>query len=540
MLEQNEQNNKRIFTKNKSQNEITKNQKTSTNDTEDITTLKPILKKQKTVSNLSQLGIPSNLHKNNKKYKTESIQTIFRKKKKKPTQLIKYDLDELKLKINDINSLINSEKNTSINNYNNLNNEIIEKNITIKNLAEEQRQLIAKLKNMKDEINNKIEKINRIVIKNEEYSQKEKKIQKLILVKEKEIEMENKKNILIKHEFKRAKRIINNNDFIKENNLRIQLFGLKNEILKLESEKRKLETILEQHQYCDKRRNELLNYLSLLMNAYQFEVKKKSMIDLTKNSDSEQDINFEKKNNSSNTDRKIFLSPKIKSYKNIFIQKTNKNLIKKKSQINLISKSASDYIDNILKNINKENSKEAGLISNSNNSNYKTKKKNLFNSKENLFLKKIIPNNYIIKCKEKFDNIENNNNYLKEQINLHKIKKEKMIYEKQMEIEFKEIKIKSSKKEQLRLDINLYKTSKKVEELKKIINELNKETKKYNNMIKIKDKEISNINGRIQELKKNRKLRKKELKESKEVKEEIMNNNEEINLTTINQKEGLK
>ena len=536
MLEQFDSNNKRIFTKNKSQIEMTKNQKISTNDSEEATTLKPILKKQKTLSNLSQLGIPTNASKNINKYKTESIQTILPKKKKNQNKLIKYDTNELKKKINEINSQINNEKTISINNYNKLNKEIIEKIGIIKNLAEEQRKLIAKLKIMKDEINNKIERVNRIALKNGEYNKKEKIVQKLIIVKEKEIEMANKKTALIKKECFRAKNILNNNDFIKENNLRKEYSELKNEILKLEHDKRKLETILDQHQYCDKRKNELLNYLSLLTNAYQFEIKKSSLI-MTINSDSN---NFEEIKNKSNNDKKIFLSPKTKSTKNIFIPKTDKKLVKKDSYLNLISKSASDYIHKILNNVKEENKKDQGIISNSNNFNYKTKKKNLFNLKENFFLEKIIPNNYLIKCKERFDNIENNNCQLKEKISLYKMEREKFMNEKQMEIEFKEIKIKSAKKEELRLNINIYKTSKKIEELKKEINKLNKETKKVNNIIIIKKKENSNVNNKMKELKKDIKKRKKEMKENKDTKEEIINNKEEIYITKISQKEELK
>ena len=536
MLEQFDSNNKRIFTKNKSQIEMTKNQKISTNDSEEATTLKPILKKQKTLSNLSQLGIPTNASKNINKYKTESIQTILPKKKKNQNKLIKYDTNELKKKINEINSQINNEKTISINNYNKLNKEIIEKIGIIKNLAEEQRKLIAKLKIMKDEINNKIERVNRIALKNGEYNKKEKIVQKLIVVKEKEIEMANKKTALIKKECFRAKNILNNNDFIKENNLRKEFSELKNEILKLEHDKRKLETILDQHQYCDKRKNELLNYLSLLTNAYQFEIKKSSLI-MTINSDSN---NFEEIKNKSNNDKKIFLSPKTKSTKNIFIPKTDKKLVKKDSYLNLISKSASDYIHKILNNVKEENKKDQGIISNSNNFNYKTKKKNLFNLKENFFLEKIIPNNYLIKCKERFDNIENNNCQLKEKISLYKMEREKFMNEKQMEIELKEIKIKSAKKEELRLNINIYKTSKKIEELKKEIDKLNKETKKVNNIIIIKKKENSNVNNKMKELKKDIKKRKKEMKENKDTKEEIINNKEGIYITKISQKEELK
>ena len=464
------------------------------------------------------------------------MQTILTKKKKNQNKLIKYDTNELKKRINEINSQINNEKTISINNYNKLNKEIIEKIGIIKNLAEEQRKLIAKLKIMKDEINNKIERVNRIALKNGEYSKKEKIVQKLIVVKEKEIEMENKKTALIKKECFRAKNILNNNDFIKENNLRKEYSELKNEILKLEHDKRKLETILDQHQYCDKRKNELLNYLSLLTNAYQFEIKKSSLI-MTINSDSN---NFEEIKNKSNNGKKIFLSPKIKSTKNIFIPKTDKKLVKKDSYLNLISKSASDYIHKILNNVKEENKKDQGIISNSSNYNYKTKKKNLFNLKENFILEKIIPNNYLIKCKERFDNIEKNNCQLKEKISLYKMEREKFMNEKQMEIEFKEIKIKSAKKEELRLNINIYKTSKKIEEIKKEINKLNKETKKVNNIIIIKKKENSNVNNKMKELKKDIKKRKKEMKENKDVKEEIMNNKEEIYITKISQKEELK
>ena len=188
---------KRIFTKTKSMKEITKTQKTSTNEN-DNTPKKSILKKPNINSNLSSLGVPSTLQTNIKKYKTESLQTLSRKKKSKNYIIIKYNLNELKNQINEINTKINNEKNISINNYNSLNNEIQAKVAVIKNLAVDQKELISKLKIIKNEINNKIQKANVLILKKTGDNNKEKLLSRLITVKEKEIELANKKNEKIK------------------------------------------------------------------------------------------------------------------------------------------------------------------------------------------------------------------------------------------------------------------------------------------------------------------------------------------------------
>ena len=322
-----ESNNKRIFTKNKSKLEMTKNEKTSTNDLDEILTKKSNLKKQNNLSNASTIDVPSNLQ-IIKKNRSESLQTFSRRKKHKiPTPMIKYDLNELKNNINEINSKINDEKSISLSTYSNLNSEIINKNVKIKNLAEEQKNLISKLKILKNEINNKIEKVNILLLKKTEENKKEKNLKKLINVKEKEIILANKNNENIQKEYKRIITIFNNNNTNRENKLKTELFELKNEIFKLEQDIKKLKTILDQHQYCDKHKNELLNYLSILKNAYQFEIKKNNM---TINSESESELNnlnMDNINHNANFISKsiyTFHSPKIKSTKNIFINKDKK------------------------------------------------------------------------------------------------------------------------------------------------------------------------------------------------------------------------
>ena len=510
---------KRIFTKTKSVKEITKTQKTSINEN-DNTPKKSILKKQNINSNLSSLGVPSTLQTNIKKYKTESLQTLPRKKRPKNNIIRKYNLNELKNQINKINTKINNEKNISINNYNSLNSEIQAKIAVIKNLAMDQKELITKLKIIKNEINNKIQKANVLILKKSGDNKKEKLLNRLITVKEKEMKLANKKNEKMKKEYKRVLRIFNNNDFKKEINLSKELLELKGEISTLEQEIRKLETILAKHQYCDKHKNELLNYLSLLTNAYQFEVKKRSLENMTINSDKESEMNnlkLESINTKSHTSKSlnIFRSPKIRRTHNILNLKQKILINNKKSHLNLLTKNSFDYINNSLNDINAENGKGSAYINifnNSNNLNFKKKKKSLFNLKENFFLEKIIPNEYLKKCKERFDNIENENIILKEKINLSKIKKQKLINEKQLKLEIKEIKIRVNKKEKIKLNIDIYKTKKSIDELKKKINEINKETKKYNNLINIKNKENSNIKHRMQEFKKSLKKKQKRRK----------------------------
>ena len=505
MLPQTEQNNtKHIFTKSKSTKELMKNQKTSTDDPDELPS-KSSLKKENTQTDLS-LEAPKKVknHKSNLKKKSDSQKN--HKKKDKKVKIIRYDLTELKNKINEINSKIENEKNISINNYISLNSEIKIKISKIKNLSLEQMELISKLKIIKNEVNKKLSKLNDLLMKKTEINKKEKELQKLIEVKDKEIEFANKRNIKVKDEYKRIIKIFNNNDFMKENNLRKELFELKNEINKLELHIRKLGSILDQHKYCDKHKNELLNYLSLLTNAYQFEIKKTSMIDMTLNSDNETDLNNSK---SINKTIDILCSPKRKLSKKIIIN--NKN-----SQPNLFSKKTYKYINSVLNNMNDEQKKESGNILNI--KNYKLQKKTLFNSKENNFLEKIIPNEYLVKCKERFDNIENENNKIKEKLNQNKIKRDKMITEKQVIIGMKEIKIKAAKKEESKLNINILKKNRLLDALKKKINEVDKETKKYKNLLNMKNKENSNLKKKLNEF-----ILKNQDKINKEEKKEIIN-----------------
>ena len=111
---------------------------------------------------------------------------------KKITKLrLKYDLNELKEKLEVINNKIKEEKETYIKELNELNKDIEEKNIKIKNLGKIQKKYISKLKIIQNDVNKRVEKRSIIMAENKNKKlifkniKKETELIKLISVKEK-------------------------------------------------------------------------------------------------------------------------------------------------------------------------------------------------------------------------------------------------------------------------------------------------------------------------------------------------------------------
>ena len=109
-----------------------------------------------------------------------------------------------------------------------------------------------------------------------------------------------------------------------------------------------------------------------------------------------------------------------------------------------------------------------------------------------------------------------------------------MIIEKQVIIGMKEIKIKAAKKEELKLSIDIYKQNKLIDALKKKINEVDKETKKYKNLLNIKIKENSNLKKKMNEYI----LKIKDTK--KEEKKDMNNINDKDNDDNINNDKNIR
>ena len=367
---------------------------------------------------------------------------------KKITKLrLKYDLNELKEKLEVINNKIKEEKETYIQELNELNKDIEEKNIKIKNLGKIQKKYISKLKIIQNDVNKRVEKRSIIMAENKNKKlifnniKKETELIKLISVKEKEISLAEKGN----HSLKNSRNEIKLYPIKSEKNLKKDYISLKAKISELNQEIKDLKYISYKHDSC---------------------------------------INH--KNNQNN----IYYSPKITLFKNL-----NKN--KKNIKSNIINIKTYNYIKNIFDEVNSQNS-----IKNTKNKNLKNIKsqRTLFNKKENELLSKLIPETYLIKYKNKFEEKEKSYNILKKKINikLNDMNNNLISHEKNMKLELNEIKQKDVKNEEIKLKLNINKNKKKIFELKKSLYEINNEIKNYMNIFNKKSRENKKIENIIQ------------------------------------------
>ena len=367
---------------------------------------------------------------------------------KKITKLrLKYDLNELKEKLEVINNKIKEEKETYIQELNELNKDIEEKNIKIKNLGKIQKKYISKLKIIQNDVNKRVEKRSIIMAENKNKKlifnniKKETELIKLISVKEKEISLAEKGNLSLKNSCNEIKLY----PIKSEKNLKKDYISLKAKISELNQEIKDLKYISYKHDSC---------------------------------------INH--KNNQNN----IYYSPKITLFKNL-----NKN--KKNIKSNIINIKTYNYIKNIFDEVNSQNS-----IKNTKNKNLKNIKsqRTLFNKKENELLSKLIPETYLIKYKNKFEEKEKSYNILKKKINikLNDMNNNLISHEKNMKLELNEIKQKDVKNEEIKLKLNINKNKKKIFELKKSLYEINNEIKNYMNIFNKKSRENKKIENIIQ------------------------------------------
>ena len=380
---------------------------------------------------------------------------------KKITKLrLKYDLNELKEKLEVINNKIKEEKEIYIKELNELNKDIEEKNIKIKNLGKIQKKYISKLKIIQNEVNKRVEKRSIIMAENKNKKlifnniKKETELIKLISVKEKEISLAEKGNLSLKNSCNEIKLY----PIKSEKNLKKDYISLKAKISELNQEIKDLKYISYKHDSCINHKNNLLNYLLLLRNAVHFEQRKNFQA-------------FEKKNLSlnnifDNNQNNIYYSPKITLFKNL-----NKN--KKNIKSNIINIKTYNYIKNIFDEVNSQNS-----IKNTKNKNLKNIKsqRTLFNKKEKSY--------NILKKKINIKLNDMNNNLISQ--------------EKNMKLELNEIKQKDVKNEEIKLKLNINKNKKKIFELKKSLYEINNEIKNYMNIFNKKSRENKKIENIIQ------------------------------------------
>ena len=314
---------------------------------------------------------------NNKLIGTED-NNVFKGNKNKKKKLI---IEELKQKIDDLNTKIITEKQSCLDELYTYNKKISEQEKLINELNNDNFDLLNKLKNIKNEADNHIKLIKLFNVKEHELEKNEKRLKVSINCIEEEIKIEIKN---IKTEIKekgRIKQLLDENNINRENILKNECNSLENVIQQLQSEIKKLEFLSNEHQYCQKYKDALRNTKNILENEYEFEIKK---INMFNRDNKEQNFNI-----------------KCLNINNI----NKKNFIKNKSQINIKTK---NYINQKFelahKNYVRNSSEVLNIINQSHSVN---KHNNLFLNEEISVLKEIIPEKSINKYNERYINLEN-------------------------------------------------------------------------------------------------------------------------------------
>lgn len=443
---------------------------------------------------------------------------------------IESNIKELREKIAKLKNDIGQERNLSMKETSKLNEDITEKLSIINYLTQENKNLLSNLKNMKLTLDGKMEKGKSFLLNMEKLKDKEKKIKSDIKIIEDEIKNEKKNAKIVKKDYKRAKNVLDDNDEQKEKMLKEELEQLQKNKLILETEILDLRKIISKHKICSKKKSYLTSELNLATNAYQFEIKKKNMIDSneSKLEEKKEIVKIAKKEekNIINNSRSISYSKKI-------ARKVLVKMKKKKSENPSITSRATNYISNICNNMGNKYKNKSGNIKDINNSDYEIKPKVLFTENEKLQLASIIPPIYLNKFRERFEEVENQRyelaDKLKTSLDNHNNNKKK----EKIKLNYTELKKKEIALLAVDLNSNLAKKNALASKIMLEIQKLTREFNNWNKLLKIKTNENLRIQKYLNELINN--------KEKKKHKNEKVEQSEEINnKKSINSKKNIK
>ena len=377
--------------------------------------------------------------------------------------------EEIKLKIEEINSETLKEKGKLLDEINTYNNKLSQQQKEINDLNKENYNLIAKLKDIRNELDSNVKIAKIFNLKFTELKKKKKNLQKKINCREEELKIEIKNKERETKEKEKIKKLLEENKEKREIFLNDEKNILENYIQTLQKDIKKLQSILNQHIYCSKNIYNLRNIKNFLENDYEFELKKLNM--------PEESIPIKKKSKST-TNNKIKLEKKSKEKEIIEINKNSKNYIYKQFEL-----AQRNYIKNYGSSIPKTNTiNESETIQD---------RKNLFLNEEINVLKKVIPEKNINQFNERYNNLLTEKQLLKERMKknstlVNEINNHKML------ISYSEVKKKELLIAKTGLKSDFVKNRKLIETLNQKIIELNKEIKIQNNILKHKNKENQN------------------------------------------------
>lgn len=457
---------------------------------------------------LDQLNNLQDLSKNNSLYKEKKNSDDSPPSSLKNTQSLKnnssskkYSLSrskrssfytiDLKNKLKELDSKIQNETKINLEETNNLNNELSAKSSELKLVINEHYNLIGKLKKFKNDLDSQINisKLISMQKKTKLILLKEAQLKKLLLVKDKEILNALKMNEIALHEYKKVKKLNENNSEDTLTELQKEFFLLKSEIKELEYDIKKLNAILNEHKYCINHKNKLLYQLELYKKLYQFEIKNSILIENKINSNNNKN---DKKNKVKNSFKKNLSSDYLMFSKRITSAKK-----KDKYKKLLSNKIIKDYVNNFITSMNSEKNENYCSKDYINKSNDNNKINILFNSNENFYLNKIIPNSILEIYKKRFDSLEVERREIKTIIGSDQLKHKKKLLLDKNKIELFRLRNKELKKEQINLNFEQRKQKLKILDIKRKINKVNKESQKYKKMMIIREKESQKLKEKI-------------------------------------------
>lgn len=415
-------------------------------------------------------------------------------------EIIKKKNNELSEKLFLNNNQIQNEKEQTLEELKQLNDDIEKKNIDLKKVKNENINLLNQLKEIKNELTKKINLISIKRIKDEDYEDKNKKLKLEIKIHEEEI-----KNIIqlipqLQKEKENFENIINNNKEETKYNLFNKLIEINNEIELIKKDiKLKKEELKEHDEICKKKIKNLEYEYNLLKNDLDFE-KKKTILN---QSLSQSKINHEIPTLSYLDDEIIEKKITTYKYKNYNTIDREDNLKIKKRENSFLNSNRKKFklstegeerrekeklrvsLNPLWKNIKELNNNYKNYMRNKPLKYFFTEReknntlKSLFRNKELDILSKIIPEECLKNYSQKFNSIETE----KEEINNEykdEIKIKKQIY----------------KNNTLKLNDSTNKMNKindERKEINKIIMNQKKKIKLLNEKLKVENKNLKDL-----------------------------------------------
>ena len=450
------------------------------------------------------------------------------------TKNLEQELDNLKIEMNNTSQRAFRE-------LEELNNKISELHQNEINLVSKKNNLMSRLKGIEQQVSEKFSskfKISKILAKKKEL-EKKKDINTQIKSAEKQQKTAQKNIKYYEKEIQKLEALLEENKDGKEEELNTKLTDFNKSINENLNRIKELNKMKKNHQFCDNAITNLNIKLNELRNEIEFQ---KKLLNMKESKDKKEADNIVQRESSpnepiiiknkvdvnSNYGKKVIFSEKIrdKSLKKANNKYSSKQMINRYKYYNYLTNELDDksMIDNknniknrksLDNNINQTNRNQVKTMANAEQNSFSaymkkevpakikiTKPKNyLISEKENKYISKLLPEDYVKKVTEKYGEIENKIKEIEDGKKKENKQLKSSLDDDKIQIERLNLKNKEEEMKKIKNNDIFTKNKKKILDLKKQISELNENINKEKAMIKKKDKNIEYLSKKIEELK---------------------------------------